>query len=89
MRREPRVESLKSQPGGEPIFMTSLATAKLISIKPQTLQTWRMQGKGPAYIRLGSHPQGRVLYERADVTAWLEARKHRSTAEETVLRGAE
>ena len=34
-----------------------------------TLAHWRCQGRGPAFVKLGS----RVAYRGADLNAWLEA----------------
>lgn len=41
-------------------------------VNPKTLANWRTRGDGPPYIKVG----GRVLYKRADVSAW-EARRRR------------
>ena len=38
--------------------------------KPQTLRVWRSQGKGPAYLKIGS----RVLYSGDTLNKWLESR---------------
>ena len=35
-----------------------------------TLAHWRCQGRGPAFVKLGS----RVAYRGADLNAWLDAR---------------
>ena len=35
-----------------------------------TLAHWRSEGRGPAFIKIGS----RVAYRGADLNAWLEAR---------------
>jgi hypothetical protein len=36
---------------------------------PKTLRSWRYLGRGPAYTVAG----GRVLYDVADLDAWLDA----------------
>lgn len=41
-------------------------------LSPRTLQRWREQGFGPAWIRIG----GRILYVRDDVLAY--ERRHRA-----------
>ena len=38
--------------------------------KPQTLRLWRCQGRGPAYLKLGS----RVIYSGAALNEWLATR---------------
>ncbi|MFD1507094.1 helix-turn-helix domain-containing protein [Georgenia yuyongxinii] len=37
---------------------------------PATVHTWRKRGTGPKAYRIGRH----LLFEEADVRAWLEAR---------------
>ena len=71
-----------------PVELTLLQTASvaaLLGLKPQTLRKWRLQGRGPRYVRLGG-PTGRVVYRRCDVDAWLDARTFDSTAAETASR---
>jgi hypothetical protein len=43
--------------------------ASLLDVKPQTLQTWRMQKTGPDFVKLGKA----VFYRKLDVEAWVEA----------------
>lgn len=70
-------------------FLSSNEAARRIGVKPHTLACWRVQGRGPAYHRLGGSPRGRVLYEAATVDQYVAARVFRSTSEETVAaRGA-
>lgn len=47
------------------------ALAHRWSMSPRTLQRWRQDGDGPAYLKLG----GRVVYRLTDVEAW--EREHR------------
>ncbi len=69
-------------------LLTSIQTAELIGIKPQTLRSWRLYGKGPQYVRLGDSPKARVGYFESDILDWLNARKFSSTSEETEFQGA-
>ena len=52
-------------------YMTTQEVAELARIKPNTLRNWRMQWatrkKGPQSF----HLDGRVLYRKADVEAWI------------------
>ncbi len=41
-----------------------------------TLAHWRSQGRGPAFIKIGS----RVAYRGADLNQWLELRTVKPTA---------
>lgn len=43
--------------------------AELLELGTDTLQTWRMENRGPAYTKLGK----KVFYRLADVHDWIEA----------------
>lgn len=46
--------------------------ARLLGVKPRTLEGWRRRGCGPPFIRLS----GRVIrYNRADLERWLNERR--------------
>lgn len=66
------------QPAIDPPMVEKEAAAFLNS-SCRTLQRWRQTGEGPAYHRVGKR---RVVYYRADLTAWLERRRHVSTSAE-------
>ena len=42
-------------------------TAKKLHVEENTLATWRMMGKGPAFVKLGRA----VFYHPADIAEWL------------------
>jgi predicted DNA-binding transcriptional regulator AlpA len=67
-------------------LLSSPEAARYLGIAPQTLRKWRLQGKGPRYVRLGDSPRSRVMYRLADLEVWLAHRTYGSTAEETVDR---
>lgn len=48
-------------------LMSEEELAVLLDVKPQTLQTWRVQKTGPDFVKLGKA----VFYRRADVEAWI------------------
>ena len=50
----------------ERLYRTDDPALRIIA-QQQTLAVWRMQGRGPRYIKLS----GRVLYKGADLNAWL------------------
>lgn len=58
-------------------LMTPLEAAKAARLSTGTLAKFRVAGGGPRFVKLGA----RVLYGRDDLVAWIESRKHRSTAE--------
>ncbi len=43
--------------------------------RPSTLAHWRSEGRGPAFIKLGS----RVAYRGSDLKEWLQAQTVRPT----------
>jgi predicted DNA-binding transcriptional regulator AlpA len=55
--------------------------AAMIGISPDTLKTWRVQGKGPRYRKFGITRQAPVSYDRAEVEAWIKAREAQSTSQ--------
>lgn len=42
-----------------------------------TLATWRYKGEGPKFIKQGT----RVLYDQADLDAWIDSCRRKSTSE--------
>jgi excisionase family DNA binding protein len=57
---------MSSTAAESPLLTPDEAAAYLLS-KPRTLERWRGDGTGPAFIRLGR----RVAYRREDLEAWL------------------
>lgn len=54
-----------------PELLTMASLAELLGIPVRTLSKWNSTGTGPRFIRMGKH----VRYHRADVEAWLNARR--------------
>lgn len=54
-----------------PPRMTTAQASKYLGIAASTLRTWRHNHFGPTSFTLGV----KVLYERADLDAWLAAEK--------------
>lgn len=63
-------------------FLTDPQLAKLVKTSTRTTETWRRNGNGPPFIRLGR----RILYRRCDVEAWLAAQSFNSLAHELQAR---
>ena len=53
-------------------------TARRLGFSIVTLARWRVQGTGPAFVKLGAQ---RVGYRESDLEAWLASRARRSTAD--------
>jgi Helix-turn-helix domain len=58
------------------IFLSAQEAAELLRISPVTLSRWRIEGRGPEYRNFGR----RVVYARADLIAWADAQRRRSTS---------
>lgn len=59
-------------------FLTDPQFARLVKTSTRTTETWRRNGNGPPFIRLGR----RILYRRCDVETWLAAQRFHSRAHE-------
>jgi predicted site-specific integrase-resolvase len=53
------------------------AAAGLLHISPRTLQRWRVQGRGPVYVKVGK----RVFYTEADLATYVNDCRRHSTGE--------
>lgn len=71
-----------------PELLTTPEAARILGIQAQTLRTWRLSGKGPAYVRLGSGRFARAAYSREAIASWVEARTFTSTSAETQKKAA-
>jgi predicted DNA-binding transcriptional regulator AlpA len=65
----------------EACAMTTLhdvgATAKILGISKSSLNKWRLEGRGPRFIKI----ERRVRYSDDDIDAYLAARRRTSTSE--------
>jgi excisionase family DNA binding protein len=57
-------------------LLTQRQLADELEVSLRTLERWRQQGTGPAFIRVGRSPR----YRRSDIDAWLE--RQRRTGDE-------
>jgi predicted DNA-binding transcriptional regulator AlpA len=68
----PNTEEIRSR------ALRTPAAAQYLGLSPKTLQAWRLRGaddpgaKGPRYIRISDSC---VVYERAELDAWLNAKR--------------
>lgn len=53
-------------------------TARLLGVHPATLATWRVEGRGPRFVKVGER---RVRYRREEIERWIEANTRQSTGE--------
>ena len=52
--------------------------ADTLNVKVATLRRWRWAGKGPRFLKIG----GAVRYDPADLQAFIEAGRRRSTSDD-------
>jgi len=52
-------------------YLDEGSAARMLNVSPRTLQRWRNDGSGPAFIRAGLR---RVLYDAAEIERWANAR---------------
>jgi hypothetical protein len=65
-----------------PAFMNQQATADFLGLSERTLERFRLDGRGPAFLKFGR----RVMYAREDVLAWADRHRRTSTADHSVGR---
>jgi hypothetical protein len=58
--------------------------ARRWGISHRTLERWRSEGRGPAYLKLG----GRVLYRLPDIEAFEHSQLHRALTISNAVAGA-
>ena len=51
--------------------------AEITGMSVRSLQTWRLRGGGPPYVKLGTA----VRYRRGDIHAWLQCNLRSSTSD--------
>jgi hypothetical protein len=59
------------------VMLDASAAGRLIGLRVGTLAKMRCMGGGPVFVKAGR----RVLYRRADLLAWVNARRVHNTAE--------
>lgn len=60
-------------------LLTSKQVAERLHMRKQTLEAWRLQGKGPRFTKLGKL----VRYREEDISAFIEEGMRQSTSEST------
>jgi predicted site-specific integrase-resolvase len=63
------------QPNSDPLLPPP-DVGELLSVSERTLEYWRYQGRGPAFVRVGK----RVRYRLSDVEAFLAANRQTTEA---------
>lgn len=58
-------------------LLNNAEAAALLSIKPNTLEIWRLQGRSPRFLKIGRS----VRYRMSDLEAWLNAQTFENTSQ--------
>lgn len=62
-------------------LLSSREAAAYLGVTSDTLDNWRCQGRGPAFIKTSPTRKGKVFYRAGDIAAWQKANLFNSTAE--------
>lgn len=68
----------------EATYLSTREAAAFLGLSPRTLDRYRVTGEGPMFFKFGS----RVRYLKADLEAWAQARRRRSTSDDGLSRAA-
>lgn len=74
MRRRARVRLAAASD----LVVNETAAAGLLLLSPRTLQRFRVQGRGPRFLKLGK----RIAYTRRDLEEYIENARRVSTSQE-------
>jgi hypothetical protein len=58
-------------------LLPEIDAATRLHLSPKTMQAWRVQGRGPPFVKLGR----RVFYRSSDLKNFIDENVFRSTAE--------
>lgn len=61
--------------------LTTEEAAARLRLKPKTLERWRMQGKGPKFIKQGGSKRAPVLYREEDIDVYERGNLRTSTGD--------
>jgi predicted DNA-binding transcriptional regulator AlpA len=77
LEHSPARQDATPRPDAPVTFLDQRQTASLLNLSERTLERFRLEGTGPAYCKFGR----RVMYARADVLSWADARRRTSTSD--------
>lgn len=61
-------------------LLTTTQAAGYLKLSAKTLERFRCEGTGPAYLKAGPGKRARVRYTQADLDTWLASLRFTSTA---------
>lgn len=67
------METVNSAP-----LLTTRQAAEYLAYEVRTLESWRLRGGGPVFVRVSAKS---VRYRLSDLEAWIEERLRKSTSD--------
>ena len=58
-------------------LLNETEAARILAMRVTTLRRWRWAGRGPRFVKIGAA----VRYDRADLSAFIEAGRRNSTSD--------
>lgn len=68
----------------KPTLLRTPEAARLLGLRPNTLEIWRVSGRGPAYHKVGRA----VRYVEAELLEWLAGSRFLNTSEYSLSTGS-
>ncbi len=65
------------------VLLIEQEVAPILRVSIRTLQKWRVNGKGPPFIRVSARA---IRYRRSDLDAWVRDRLRSSTTDDGACR---
>jgi len=59
-------------------LLTEKVVAEMLSVTPRALQKWRLEGRGPKFVKISSRA---IRYRRQDLNEWVERLLRKSTSD--------
>jgi len=59
-------------------LLTEGQAAEILNLTRRALQSWRVQGRGPKFVRISG---ACIRYRQEDLSDWIESRLRTSTSE--------
>ena len=53
-------------------YFNQVMASAYLNVSPRTMERWRYEGVGPAFIRVGGSDKGKVLYSEEDLNNYLQ-----------------
>lgn len=62
------------------ILLNTRDAASYLGLSAKSLERWRSDGTGPAFVKAGPGRRAAVRYRKSDLDAWIDAQTFQSTS---------